>query len=314
MGEITAIKLTSIYEPPDDERLISLFTSDCIGRGYSKRTIEGYVSHAKFFLQMCGVNAGFTELEGFLVHIRDERQYTLATCNNYFASLSTFFDFLEFKHIIERNNIPTFRKRYLRSYKKYHTPETRQLITIEDMAKLVKVPGYPMYQALIIFLAKTGIRRNELITLDRADIDLEKCTVRLKKTAKRSNRIVFFDSETKVFMEEYLNKRHDKEKALFIGKQNGHRIQRNLVYNVVTSAASSIGLHNPDGRLEEHFTPHCCRHWFTTWLRRSGMERTFIQELRGDSRGEAIDVYDHIEKDELREAYLKCIPQLGIKP
>lgn len=27
---------------------------------------------------------------------------------------------------------------------------------------------------------------------------------------------------------------------------------------------------------------------------RSGMPRAFIQELRGDSRGEAIDVYDHI--------------------
>jgi integrase/recombinase XerD len=44
------------------------------------------------------------------------------------------------------------------------------------------------------------------------------------------------------------------------------------------------------------------------------MGRTFIQKLRGDSLKEAIDSYDHIELDELREAYLKYIPQLGVKP
>lgn len=42
------------------------------------------------------------------------------------------------------------------------------------------------------------------------------------------------------------------------------------------------------------------------------MRREFIQELRGDSRREAIDIYDHIDLKELKEAYLACIPQLGI--
>ena len=40
--------------------------------------------------------------------------------------------------------------------------------------------------------------------------------------------------------------------------------------------------------------------------------REFIQELRGDVRREAIDIYDHIDKKELRESYLAHIPQLGI--
>jgi len=38
----------------------------------------------------------------------------------------------------------------------------------------------------------------------------------------------------------------------------------------------------------------------------------FIQELRGDVRREAIDIYDHIDKKALRESYLAHIPQLGI--
>ena len=42
------------------------------------------------------------------------------------------------------------------------------------------------------------------------------------------------------------------------------------------------------------------------------MDREFIKELRGDSRGEAIDIYDHIDHKELRKAYLTAIPRLGV--
>jgi integrase/recombinase XerD len=77
--------------------------------------------------------------------------------------------------------------------------------------------------------------------------------------------------------------------------------------------AEKVGLHDPvSPRLEDHFTPHCCRHWFTTHLRRAGMPREFIQELRGDKRRDAIDIYDHIDMDELRRAYLAYIPKLLI--
>ncbi|WP_269851035.1 tyrosine-type recombinase/integrase [Methanosarcina horonobensis] len=65
--------------------------------------------------------------------------------------------------------------------------------------------------------------------------------------------------------------------------------------------------------MNEKFTPHCFRHFFTTWLRRSGCPRSIIQELRGDARKEAIDIYDHITQAELKESYIKYIPLLNIK-
>jgi hypothetical protein len=33
--------------------------------------------------------------------------------------------------------------------------------------------------------------------------------------------------------------------------------------------------------------------------------------LRGEIRKEAIDIYDHIDFKEMKEAYQACIPQLG---
>ncbi len=128
---------------------------------------------------------------------------------------------------------------------------------------------------------------------------------------------MFFDDETAIILHKWLGARENwevkkDERALFIG-EHGRRLKRNGVYYVVAKHAERVGLHNPSSnRMEDHFSPHCCRHWFTTHLRRNGMSREFIKELRGDSRSEAIDIYDHIDQDELRKAYLAAIPRLGI--
>jgi integrase/recombinase XerD len=42
------------------------------------------------------------------------------------------------------------------------------------------------------------------------------------------------------------------------------------------------------------------------------LRREFLKELRGDARKEAVDIYDHIDKKELRRAYLAAVPLLGI--
>ncbi|MEM2835724.1 MAG: hypothetical protein QXU68_01095, partial [Candidatus Bathyarchaeia archaeon] len=37
---------------------------------------------------------------------------------------------------------------------------------------------------------------------------------------------------------------------------------------------------NPDSpRLEDHFGPHCFRHWFTAWLLRNRMPREYVKEI-----------------------------------
>jgi len=127
--------------------------------------------------------------------------------------------------------------------------------------------------------------------------------------------IVFFDDETAFVLEGWIQKRRRMNiitQALFVN-QRGQRLARCGVYNLFVKWATAYGIHNPESeKLEDHFSPHCCRHWFTTHLRKAGMNREFIKELRGDSRKEAIDIYDHIDADELRREYLDKIPQLGV--
>jgi integrase/recombinase XerD len=85
------------------------------------------------------------------------------------------------------------------------------------------------------------------------------------------------------------------------------------IQTIVAKAAERVGLHDPkSSRPEDHFSPHCCRHWFTTHLIRSGMPRDYIKWLRGDAMNEAIDIYNHIDPEDVKRSYLAHIPMLGV--
>jgi integrase/recombinase XerD len=195
-------------------------------------------------------------------------------------------------------------------------PHTRKLITTEQLKALVDTVIVPRDKAVILLLAKTGRGRGELVTIDLNDIDLVLNKITPKPKAKRSNRVVFFDEECGRVLQDWLSVRSryaaKDSPALFV-TSGGGRLDKNGGYNIVTSHARLVGQYSPDSdRLEDRFTPHCLRRWFTTYLRSNGMPREMVQELRGDVRLETIDIYLHIDEEELRRAYLAAIPKLGI--
>jgi integrase/recombinase XerD len=235
------------------------------------------------------------------------------TTKAYFSAINAYYDFLYFTKQISSNPIPSFRKRYLSRIKQqYNGDNSRQLISIEDMRALVSQDMFIQERAILILLAKTGIRRGELISIDLGDVNLDAKEITLKPKAKRTNRLVFFDDETALVLQVYMKWRanYPSSNAFFISPFIHKRVNRNAVNRIVSYHASILGLHHQDGKLNEKLTPHCFRHWFTTHLRRAGMSREFIQELRGDRRKAAIDIYDHIDLSELKLRYLQCIPSL----
>ena len=104
------------------------------------------------------------------------------------------------------------RKRYLKCYKENGDGHERQLISVEDMAGLINCTMDIRDKAIITLLAKTGIRRNELITLDVSDVDLIENRIRLKPTAKRTNRTVFIDDECAFILRRWLRVREGVNK------------------------------------------------------------------------------------------------------
>jgi len=300
--------------------LIENFWKDCKLRGMTKESSRRYKSSleifADYFRNTNPVDVNNQMLKDFLEYLKFERGVKHKTIENYFAALSAFYDYLIFEEITDKNMILPFRKRYLKMYKNDSEQAKRQLLSIEDTSRLVNFIMDPRDKAISVLLAKTGIRRGEMLKLDVDDIDWNNYSIVLKPTPKRSNRTVFFDDECSIVLRRWLKVReklNPTTKALFISYQTFERLSRNGASNAVVKYAQKLGFHNSgSNNLKDHFGPHCFRHWFTTYLIRNGMPREYVKELRGDTRKEAIDIYHHIDKEELRKAYLACIPKLGI--
>jgi len=301
------------------EKLTEGFKKDCELRKFTTARIYAQTAQ-RFVLWLLERGKSPEEvtkadLKDYLIYLRDDRKNRFETIRHAFIVINCFYSFIEEEEMIAGNPIPAFMKRYLQTYKD-NGAETRQLINVEQAAKLAGSALGVRDQAIILLFLKTGMRRGEMLRLDVSDINMVEMSLLLKETAKRSNRLLFFDSETGNALSAWLATRGRRKghegPALFLSNE-GTRLSKNQLQRIVTKHAQMVGLHDPESpKLADRFGPHCCRHWFTTHLRRAGMPREFIKELRGDSRREAKDIYDHIDKEELRRSYLACIPQLGI--
>jgi integrase/recombinase XerD len=255
------------------------------------------------------------DIRDFIEEARKKGHYTGSIAFS-LASISNFYDWAIFEELTDKNPVKEVRSRYLHSYKKDNEKRDRQLISIKQAADMIDYMVDIRDKAMMTILFKTGVRRNELLSMEVDDLDWKQWSITLKPTAKRSNRVVFFDQEAATILSRWLAVREERNrngiKALWISTIGRPATEKTVIY-MISKAGIALGIHNPKSpELEDHFSAHCCRHWFTTHLRRSGMPREFIQELRGDVRREAIDIYDHIDREELRRSYLSHIPKLGI--
>jgi len=297
--------------------LVEQWAEDASIRGSNPKTIYSYGRSLKLFEEFLGhsiTKADKMDIRAY-VDICRKKHNTSRTIRSRLNALSSFYEFLIFEGVRKENPVREVRTRYLSQYKTDSECHTHKLISVEEMALLINTLIDIRDKTMFLVLAKTGVRRGELLSMEVQDISWKDQSITLKAKKKRSNRVVFFDEETAYYLKRWLEIRESRNpmnSALWISSAGRRVDYGSLQYNI-GKVALLCGLHDPTSeRMEDHFSAHCFRHFFTTHLLRAGMPRDFVQELRGDKRREIIDVYNHIDKDDLRKSYLDHIPQLGV--
>ncbi len=214
------------------------FSRNCEARGLTPHTIETYKSNVGHFLET-NPEPSKISLDALKKYLKGLRARDLAgsTLKGYFAALSTFFEYLIFEGKALTNPILPFRKRYLARIKlQYGGENRRQLISIEAMRDLINLPAEINITTFMLFLAKSGFRRGEMIAMDIQDIDIAAGTFWTKPKAKRTNRLGFLDPEMTVALVKYLEWRKPLavNNALWI-MPNGKRVTKNM-YIIQSSA------------------------------------------------------------------------------
>ena len=294
--------------------LIDAFIFDCQTRGRTKHTLESYRGIVKEFLNLFP-DPGLVnkhDLRDFLSHLQ-KRELKIATLKTCFSTLSTFSDFLIYEEMAETNPILPFRRRYLDKPTKN---DRRQLLNVKSMKQLIGSIEPIREQAMLLTLAKHGVRRDEYLCLKDENIDLRRNEIIYPQKAKRNNRVLPIDDELHDVLMEYKRWRakHTSSQWLWVTTFGGGKIHKDYTNQVIAHYAEPLGFHEPNGPLERRLTCHCFRKWFTHHLYAAGMDETSIMILRGDSlKGKAWSG-SYLEPNELTEQikkeYLKYIPKL----
>ncbi len=296
----------------ENQSLVRDFAIDLTACGKAPATIENYVASVRVFQGWLGADlrsAGRDDFRKYIAYMRG-RDLAYATLRFSMSAISTFYIYLEDEGVIEFNHVPAVMRKYLKSYKGNVQGETRQYITVDQAVILVNSIWPARDKAIAVMLSKTGLRVGELAALNLQDIDIDGLTLSVHPHPKRTNCTVFFDLEAAECLQNYQVVRGTVPGPLF--QSDRGRLGIGGIEGVISGAAARVGLHDPQGPLKAHFTPHCFRHCFTTWLDEAGMKREYIQILRGDAGREVIDRYLHSDLRKVKEAYLAHIPQLGI--
>ena len=150
----------------------------------------------------------------------------------------------------------------------------------------------------------TGMRLSELIGLDNKDVDFSASL--LKVTGKRNKqRLIPFGDELKELMLEYINVRNEtipeRSEAFFI-RENGERLYKNLVYNLVKRNLSKVAT------LKKR-SPHVLRHTFATTMLNNDAELGAVKELLGHESVATTEIYTHATFEELKKVYKQAHPR-----
>lgn len=231
-------------------------------------------------------------LREYLTGYQKEKNTSKVTIDNIRRILSSFFSWLEDEDYIIKSPVRRIhRVKSATTIKETYSDEN--LETMRDSCTELRD------LALIDILASTGMRIGELVLLNRKDINFEEreCVVFGKGSKER---MVYFDTRTKIHLQEYLKSRTDDNPALFVSlKAPYDRMKIGGIEARLRGIGRNLGI--------EKVHPHKFRRTLATMAIDKGMPIEQLQQLLGHKRIDTTLQYAMVKQSNVKIAHRKYI-------
>jgi integrase/recombinase XerD len=235
--------------------------------GKSRRTLNSYSRilqkfYHEHFPELSPEETEVRHVEQFL-GILNRRDLSQNTKRRYLESLSAFFTWaMKRPRFEEINGNPA--AVLLEDIPK-QVRNRPDCATWENAKKLVQQIGDPRDKVVAAFLAKTGCRVTEVVSIHEDDVMLEEGFVRLKERKGGKQPVVPIVGEISRAFQRYQVLRNDPDSEFMFVSMKGDRIGRERIRRSVRKAAVHAGvMQEGEKRFHKKFTPHTFRSVFTT--------------------------------------------------
>ena len=260
-------------------------------RAAAINTINAYGSDLKQFAQFLQNYPQKTSLKTIILEYLSslrEKKYSQASCARKFATLRSFFHWLETKGILKINptegiafpNRLTFKTQVLQK------SEIKAFLEVL-MRSSVKKATRDL--AIFTLLYATGIKSTELVSLDIDKVHVTPRNPYIEVGVNEKSRLILLPRETAEVLKRYINKvrrdllRGRKERALFLS-QKGGRLTRQGVWLILRKHTRKAGI-------ESNITAGIIRHSFVKHQLVSGVLLAELQLQLGYTNIESTSRY-----------------------
>lgn len=269
-------------------------------RNYSPNTIKTYRSIINgfytFLLNEKNLNDVRLILKSFKRYIRYLKRERKVSQNYIYLVTVVLKKFFEFAGISVLEDVKT-PKRTKSLPKSLNEDEVKKLIHASDNQQgdsTNKLAFKLRNKVILALLYSTGLRVSELVTLETDSVDLDERTIRIRGKGEK-DRIVLFDENTLILIEDYLDKRLDEGAYLFMNRSGNHLTPR-YIQMMIKDYADAAGI-------RKKVTPHILRHSFATHLLKNGVDIRAIQQLLGHSNLSTTQIYTSVDMQTLKNVY-----------
>jgi integrase/recombinase XerC len=273
-------------------------------KNYSSHTCKNYKQDLEEFKKFIKSNEeiDIKEIDYFILRkflsLLNKKKLNKRTISRKISTLKSFFKFLLRERILKNNPAASL------IYPRLDKPLPK-FLTEDQVEKILKLPNTNKLlglrdKAILEFLYSTGARVSEMVSVKLDNLDLIGGVV--KVTGKgRKERLLPLGEPAVESIREYLSRRDDNQRALFLNKNNkplGDRGVRSIISKYIKNAALALDV-----------SPHIFRHSFATHLLNHGADLRSVQELLGHSSISTTQIYTHVSLDSLKKMYQKAHPR-----
>ena len=158
---------------------------------------------------------------------------------------------------------------------------------------------------LIKTLLYTGLRVSELIKIQLADVDLDRCQMRVQLGKGKKDRVVPFPNAFKETLAAHMAALQAKGAAHLFESSWKRPYSDRGVRRMLERYATAAGI-------ARNVSPHQLRHFLFTWLKKQGVDDALIQPYSGHASRQSLEVYSRLAIGDAQEEYERVIGRFPV--
>ncbi len=158
---------------------------------------------------------------------------------------------------------------------------------------------------LIKTLLYTGARVSEVVNIRLADVDLDRCQMRINQGKGGKDRVVPFPNAFKETLALHMDRLRERQAIYLFESSWKKKYSDRGVRRLLERYAAAAGL-------ERNVSPDQLRHFLLTWLKKQGIDDALIQPYSGHATRKSLEIYSRLSIGEAQDEYNRVIDRFPV--